>query len=434
MEIKTTVTVIGGGANGLFTTLDLALRGIDVILVERGDIGSGTSGKFHGLLHSGARYAVNDPKSAMECIQENKIISTIAPHAVKDTGGLFLGITKEDLEFSDPFMKSLEKVGIEYKVLDLKEVMQKEPYVNRNAKIAIWVPDKVVLGYDLLASVAITASLHKAKIMTYNEVVEFVKENNSIRGVKVIDRINNETNFIKSDIVINAAGPWAFKIVKMAGIEEIPILPTAGIMVVFDKRLNNSVLNRLRPPSDGDIIVPYSESSILGTTATIVEDIDNFTISEEDINMLIDEGSYLIPYLKNLKPVRAYASVRPLMKTSESGREASRDFTIIDHEKDGVSGLISIIGGKFTTARLVGERVSDLVSNKLGNKSHSKTSKTRLISPLDIDLLSYAEKIGLPKVLIMNALGRKGSLDEERYNTSLYLLLSLISRAKNHEI
>lgn len=122
------------------------------------------------------------------------------------------------------------------------------------------------------------------------------------------------------------------------------------------------------------------------------------------------------------------------MKTSESGREASRDFTIIDHEKDGVSGLISIIGGKFTTGRLVGERVSDLVSNKLGNKSHSKTSKTRLISPLDIDLLSYAEKIGLPKVLIMNALGRKGSLDEERYNTSLYLLLSLISRAKKHEI
>lgn len=229
MEIKTTVTVIGGGVNGLFTTLDLALRGIDVILVERGDIGSGTSGKFHGLLHSGARYAVNDPKSAMECIQENKIISTIAPHAVKDTGGLFLGITKEDLEFSDPFMKSLEKVGIDHKVLDLKEVMQKEPYVNRNAKIAIWVPDKVVLGYDLLASVAITASLHKAKIMTYNEVVEFVKENNSIRGVKLIDRINNETNFIKSDIVINAAGPWAFKIVKMAGIEEIPILPTAGI-------------------------------------------------------------------------------------------------------------------------------------------------------------------------------------------------------------
>ena len=65
--------------------------------------------------------------------------------------------------------------------------------------------------------------------MTYNEVVEFVKENNSIRGVKLIDRINNETNFIKSDIVINTAGPWAFKIVKMAGTEEIPILPAAGI-------------------------------------------------------------------------------------------------------------------------------------------------------------------------------------------------------------
>jgi len=112
MKMRTTVVVIGGGANGLFTTLDLALRGINVTLVEKGDIGSGTSGKFHGLLHSGARYAVTDPEAAKECIQENKIISRIAPHAVKDTGGLFLGVTESDLEFYERFISSLDKIGI----------------------------------------------------------------------------------------------------------------------------------------------------------------------------------------------------------------------------------------------------------------------------------------------------------------------------------
>lgn len=236
MEIKTSVLVIGGGANGLFTALDLALRGIDVILVERGDIGSGTSGRFHGLLHSGARYAVTDPESAKECIQENKIISKIAPHAVRDTGGLFLGITKEDLEFSDKFLSSLEKLGIEYKLVDKNQVLQEEPYVNKDLKIAIWVPDKVIYGYDLLSSVAMTASLNKARIMTYNEVTEFIRDGNFIKAVKVLDKINNQINIIKSDIIINASGPWAFKIITMAGLEEIPILPTAGIMAVFEKK------------------------------------------------------------------------------------------------------------------------------------------------------------------------------------------------------
>lgn len=430
MKMRTTVVVIGGGANGLFTTLDLTLRGINVTLVEKGDIGSGTSGKFHGLLHSGARYAVTDPEAAKECIQENKIISRIAPHAVKDTGGLFLGITESDLEFYERFVSSLDKIGIEHRTLLPEEVIEMEPYVNRNVKIGIWVPDKVVLGYDLLASVTITASLNGARIMTYNEVIDFIRDNKSVKGVRVVDKISNQIIDIEADVIVNAAGPWAFKVIKMAGLKEIPILPTAGIMVVFGNKFNNMVLNRLRPPSDGDIIVPYFDSSILGTTATIIEDPDNFQISEEDVNMLINEGAYMIPKLKEMKPVRAYASVRPLMKTAESGREATRDFTIIDHEKEGLEGLISIIGGKFTTSRLVGEKVSDMISDKLGIKSESKTSKIKLISPSDLEIERYFDELKLPKVLLKNVFERRGTLDEERYLTSLYILLSLIVRGR----
>jgi len=131
-----------------------------------------------------------------------------------------------------------------------------------------------------------------------------------------------------------------------------------------------------------------------------------------------------------MKPVRAYASVRPLMKTAESGREATRDFTIIDHEKEGLEGLISIIGGKFTTSRLVGEKVSDMISDKLGIKSESKTSKIKLISPSDLEIERYFDELKLPKVLLKNVFERRGTLDEERYLTSLYILLSLIVRGR----
>lgn len=191
------------------------------------------------------------------------------------------------------------------------------------------------------------------------------------------------------------------------------------------------MLNRLRPPSDGDILVPYQGTSILGTTATIIEDPDNFTISDEDVKMLIKEGSQLVPELSKTRVIRTYASVRPLMRTSEDGRKASRDFTILDHEREnGVSGLISIIGGKFTTSRLVGERVGDLVSEKLGVREKSKTKEIKLISPNEMNFEKYLEKIGIPKIFLRSIMERKGSLDEERYETALYLLLSLIARGK----
>jgi glycerol-3-phosphate dehydrogenase len=84
------VLVIGGGATGAGVMFDLALRGLRVLLVEQNDLSTGTSGRYHGLLHSGARYVVRDPESAKECIDENRILCRIVPHALEDTGGLFV--------------------------------------------------------------------------------------------------------------------------------------------------------------------------------------------------------------------------------------------------------------------------------------------------------------------------------------------------------
>ncbi|AHC51419.1 FAD-dependent oxidoreductase [Sulfolobus acidocaldarius SUSAZ] len=428
MKQNRSVIVIGGGATGLFTALDLSLRGINVTLVERGDIASGTSGKFHGLLHSGARYAVNDPESAKECKQENEVLSKIAPEFVRDTGGVFVGVTEDDVNYSQRFLSALNSLGITNKVMDVEELIRREPFINKKAKIAIWVPDKVVYGYDLLATVALTASLNGARILTYNEVRKVLREGNSVRGVEVKDNISGETKILKGDIIVNTAGPWAFRVIEMAGLGEIPLLPTAGIMVVMKEKLNSMVMNRLRPPSDGDIIVPYGDSSIIGTTATIIPDPNDFEISEEDIKMLIEEGAYMIPKLREVKPKRAYASVRPLIKNAEDGRGATRDFMIIDHEKvDGLDGLISVIGGKFTTSRLAGERVSDMVSEKLGIREKSKTATIKLTSELDEELL---EKKRIPKVLVKMIRDRKGSLDEDRYSTAMYILLSLLAKGE----
>lgn len=98
------VIIIGGGATGAGIARDCALRGLRVILVERHDIATGATGRNHGLLHSGARYAVTDAESARECISENQILKRIARHCVEPTDGLFITLPEDDLAFQATFI------------------------------------------------------------------------------------------------------------------------------------------------------------------------------------------------------------------------------------------------------------------------------------------------------------------------------------------
>ena len=124
------VIVIGGGITGLGTARDCSLRGLNVLLVERNDIGTGATGRNHGLLHSGARYAVTDRESATECIKENMILKKIARHCVDDTSGLFLTLPEDDLDYQATFVKACRDAGIKADIIDPKEALLMEPSAN----------------------------------------------------------------------------------------------------------------------------------------------------------------------------------------------------------------------------------------------------------------------------------------------------------------
>ena len=112
MRLTTDVLVIGGGATGAGVLRDLAMRGFDAILVERGDLATGTTGRFHGLLHSGGRYVVKDPKAAVECIHENRVLRRIAADCIEDTGGLFVTTPLDDPAYADKFVAGCERCDI----------------------------------------------------------------------------------------------------------------------------------------------------------------------------------------------------------------------------------------------------------------------------------------------------------------------------------
>ena len=166
------VLIIGGGGTGGALAHDLALRGIQVTLVERGEFTSGTTGRHHGLLHSGARYAVNDKESAVECIEENTLLRHIAPGSFEENDGLFVAITDEDMAYLPSFLAGCEETGIRTQVLQPDEALRHEPMLNPELKIAVRVPDATMDAMRMPLRFFATAKANGAVLLNYVDVTD----------------------------------------------------------------------------------------------------------------------------------------------------------------------------------------------------------------------------------------------------------------------
>ncbi|KXK09198.1 MAG: Anaerobic glycerol-3-phosphate dehydrogenase subunit A [Microgenomates bacterium OLB22] len=372
--MKTQLLVIGAGATGMGIARDAALRGIKTIVVDKGAIGSGTSGYFHGLLHSGARYVTNDADAARECIEENIILKRIAPSAIHETGGLFLAITEEDCNFAPLFYLACKAVGIPAEELSPDMVLAKEPLVNPTLKRVFSVPDGYINGKKMLELNKLSAEKTQtpATFLEHHEVVKFLKKDSRIEAVVVKDESGEKT--IECDMVINASGIWASQIGALAG-ADIQMTADKGAMLVTEEKLSTAVLNRCRPPSDGDILVPTANHSIMGTTSVKTDDINTHVVEQWEIDRLIKEGSVMVPSMATTVISTTYSGVRTLVgSTASTARGVSRSFKLIDHKEEGMDNLISMIGGKFTIYRKMAEVAVDAVCEKLKIESPCATA------------------------------------------------------------
>jgi len=374
------VIVIGAGSTGSATAHDLALRGLHVTVIDRGEVASGTTGRNHCLLHSGGRYCMTDQESAIECIDENLILRKIMPDLLELNDGFFVAVTEEDLSYKERFLEACAACHISARDIPIKHAFDLEPFLKPGELATVQVPDGVFEPFRFCLAFLATARLHGAVVYRYNLVTEIIRSGKSVTGVKVMDYRTGKSEILGTDLVVNAGGPWAEDIAAMAGVK-VPVQPTAGVMVTLDCRLNNMVLNRLNKPSDGDIVVPQRATSTIGTTSWKVEDPDLITIPPEHVEKMIVQGEQLMPIVRKI-PMRARMAVaRPLIvKSGEDERNVSRTFECFDHAYDGVDGFVTISGGKTTTARAMAERVSDLVCNKLGIAAECRTREVPLAS------------------------------------------------------
>ena len=378
MKTEYDVIIIGGGATGAGTARDCAMRGLKTLLVERADIADGASGRNHGLLHSGARYAVNDRESAAECIGENMILRRIAASCVEPTEGLFITLPEDDLAYQAKFVECCKAAGIKAEAIDPKLALKMEPEINPEIIGAVKVPDASVDPFRLVAANVLDAKLHGADVLTGWEVVEFIKEMVTITGVKIRNVKTGETKAVHAHYTVNAAGIWGAHIAELAG-AHIGMLPSTGALLVFGHRAAKMVINRCRKPANADILVPGDVVSVIGTTSDKVpfEECDDMKVTRREVEILLTEGSKLVPSLASTRIIRDYAGVRPLVAddSDPSGRNVSRGIVLLDHSKrDGIRGFISITGGKLTTYRLMAEMTTDLICRKLGLEKPCETA------------------------------------------------------------
>lgn len=364
------VLVIGGGATGLGTALDAVSRGLNVLLIEKYDFGKGTSSRSTKLVHGGVRYLKNgDISLVVEALRERGLMLRNAPHLVRNMSFI---IPTYDW-WSTPFY------GVGLKIYDLmagklglgpSEMLNKEETIRQIPNVNQEQLNGGVIYHDgqfddarMAISLAHTIDAKGGCVLNYMEWNAFLKENDTIIGVNATDVLSGESIDIKAKIVINATGVFAEKLMKADNINApLKIRPSQGVHLVLDRSFLNSE-NAIMVPntSDGRVLfaVPWNDHVVVGTTDTEVSEISYEPKStDEEINFILANAEIYM----TRKPTRAdvksvFVGLRPLISaTGKSSKALSRKH-LVDRSE---SGLINVLGGKWTTYRKMGEDAIDL--------------------------------------------------------------------------
>jgi glycerol-3-phosphate dehydrogenase len=438
---KTPVVIIGGGCTGTGILWDLALRGIPAVLFEQKDLANGATGRCHGLLHSGARYCVKDQAAARECVEENRILKRIAAPCIDDTGGYFVHYRQDDPEYVKAWVAGAKNSGMPIEEVSPKEALEAEPLLPKDIQVAYTSPDAHINVF-LLTVMNVQAALERgAQLKTYSEITGIQLNGRKVEGVHYRDTLTGEPGYLACEVIINAAGPWADKVASLAGIS-VPMRCDRGALFILNHRLSSRVINRLRKPGDGDVIVPCGPVAILGTTSTTVSGPEDLDIKPGEIEYLLGLGAELIPAMAEARIIRTFCGTRPLYapKTTSgaAGREISRNFALLDHKQlDDIDGLVSIVGGKLSIYRLMAQATTDLVCSKLAVHETCSTDQV-LLRPAVPDGVMRKALAVLPAPAVASAQRRLGNdlaqvvenIEKDPSHAEMVCDCELVSRAE----
>lgn len=377
------VLIIGGGATGLGCALDAASRGYKTLLLEQVDFSKGTSSRSTKLIHGGVRYLKQgDVSMVYEALHERGLLFQNAPHLVTNQSFIIpvydwwkgpfysLGLKVYDLMAGQLGLGSS-------KLLSFDETVKAIPTVERSGlKGGVIYQDGQFDDSRMAISIAQTSEDHGATVLNYCKVNRLIKKSDMVCGVIATDEESGIEMAIKAKVVINATGVFADKILKMdePGKKDI-IVPSQGIHLVLSKEyLHKDYAVMVPHTSDGRVLfaIPWLNHVVVGTTDTFRNEsnLEPVALDEEVEFLLETAGKYLIKQPSRKDVLSIFAGLRPLAKPKneiKATKEISRGQKIMVS----VSGLITIIGGKWTTYRKMAEETIDKV-NILGKLPEKK--------------------------------------------------------------
>jgi glycerol-3-phosphate dehydrogenase len=261
------------------------------------------------------------------------------------------------------------------------EALREEPLLAPGIRRAFRVQDASLDSFDLLHILAAAVTASGGTVLLRHSLERLTPRADGLLATVAAPSDHHLTH-IHAEIVLNAAGPYAGRVAAMAG-AALPLALGKGTMIAMATRLVQGVVNRCKPPADGDVIVPIGTVAVLGTTDTPVTAPDDVRIEPWEIDLLLREAANLIPSIEEHRPLRAWAGVRALYRPPDAARTETRHLprahALVDHSLDGgPEALVTIIGGKLTTFRRMAQEAVDLVASKLGNDSPCVTAATSL--------------------------------------------------------
>ena len=409
--------IIGGGATGLGCALDASSRGCSVLLVEKHDFCKGTSSRSTKLIHGGVRYLEKGQIGLVyEALKERDILKKNASHLVKQIGFL--------IPVYNYFIKFYYYLGLKvYDFISGNLSFKKSKIVNRNSAIEL-VPNVAkeklkggVVYFDgqfddsrLGIDIALTCESHNAILLNYMSVESLIKKNRKIKGVVVNDSVNNNTFSVLGENVINATGVFSKSIMNMDSIKlESVIRPSQGVHLVIDKSFLKGSFGILVPKtSDGRVLfaIPWLDHVIIGTTDSIVDKPSfNPLATQNEINFILENIKNYLEVYPNKNDIKSvFVGLRPLVASNSNSKskDLSRKHKILVSD----SGLVSVIGGKWTTYRKMAEKVIDLTLKNTDlpfvkcNTSNLKIKNG--LSNIDFSKESLSDDFFLSKELIIH--------------------------------
>lgn len=409
------IIVVGAGVHGACIARDAAIRGLSVALIDKGDICGQTSHNSLKIIHGGLRYLQHlNIKRTLESIQEQKIWLTIAPHLVKPmqcimpTYGhgmrgpevMWCGIKVYELlgfgrNRSIPQQRQIPNGS----VISREKCLQMVPGVNGNnlTGAAVWYDAQVFAADDAVIETAASAANHGAQVANYVSAQTILLNGQKVIGVQVKDELTQKIFDIHGKLVINAAGPWAKGLLSTLKISKFDDfnLPLTKSMNIVTRPLFGDYAVAIQSKRKSDSIVgatkrlyfftPWKDCTITGTTHFPYNgDPDSLHTSKEEVQQFISEINEVHPRANlTLDDVHyCYKGLTPAEDaqadpSSRSETKRSHHSKVIDHAIDGTEGLISIIGVKYTTARLIAEKSVNMACSKLDKPKLACRTRTQ---------------------------------------------------------